>query len=123
MNRDPTVQPKSLTEAEWLEALARCVTPEVEPPVRRDHRRYGVDFGLARLSYTRDGVPLTRTAPLLQISAEGLMVQIQEPIRVYTPLRLEVILGDETFALTGQVAHSTQTVGGYKVGIQLLFPD
>ncbi len=123
MGARPPEQFATLPRDRWLEILSRCVRPEVEPPVRRKSRRYGVEFGVARLLYQEDDVPVERTAPLRDISPDGLMVKSHKRIRVGTPVWLTVTLEDTTFALVGRVAHSTQTVGGYKVGIQLHFPE
>ncbi|MFQ5806250.1 MAG: hypothetical protein ACE5I3_07365 [Phycisphaerae bacterium] len=112
-----------LARDRWLEILSRCVSPEVEPPIRRKSRRYGLRFGVVRLHYKEDGTPRTLTASLLQVSADGLMARSHTPIPLSIPVWIEVTLEDDTFALLGQVAHSTQTVGGYKIGIHLRFPE
>lgn len=119
----PENQANPLSRDRWLEIFSRHISPDVEPAIRRKSRRYGLEFGVARLQYLEDGTPLNRTVPLLQISAEGLMVKSRKPIQAYTPLRMEVTLDDDTFALNGRVLHCTQTVGSYKVGIELRFPD
>jgi len=36
---------------------------------------------------------------------------------------MEVTLEGGAFTLVGHVTHSTQTVGGYKIGVQLEFPE
>ena len=112
----------TLSRDRWLEVLADHVTPETEPPIRRMSDRSRVEFGVARLLYREDGVAVDRTITLLQVSAEGLMAKSPKPVPGATRLRVEVTLGDSVLALIGQVAHCTQTVGSYKVGIQLVFP-
>jgi hypothetical protein len=111
-----------LTRERWLQVLSDYATAEVEPPVRRHSRRYGIEFGVVRLLYEEDGVMRDRTATLLQVSADGMMLKISKPIRNSTMLRMEITLDEHMFALRGEVAHSTQTVGGYKVGVTLHFP-
>jgi hypothetical protein len=113
----------TLPRDRWLEILSRCVSPEIEPPVRRKSRRYGVESGVVRLLYQDEGVPVERTAPLREISTDGLMVKSHRRMQVGTAVWMTVTLENATFALVGRVAHSTQTVGGYKIGIRLTFPE
>ena len=64
-----------------------------------------------------------REKMLVYASQEGVMVKNRGRIPARTPVWMEITLADDVFALLGQVAHCTQTVGGYKVGIELQFPD
>jgi hypothetical protein len=113
----------TLSRDRWLEILSRHVSPEIEPPIRRKSRRYGVELGIVCLLYREDGLPRARTASVLQISAGGLMIKTHKPIRPFTSVWMEVMLNGDAFTLIGEVTHSTQTVGGYKIGIQLEFPE
>lgn len=113
----------TLSRRRWLGILSKHVTSEIEPPIRRGSRRYGIEFGAARLRYQQDGESIDRTVQLLQISAAGVMVKNRGRVQPHTPVWMEITLADDVFSLLGQVAHCTQTVGGYKVGIELQFPD
>ena len=113
----------TISRERWQEILSHYVIPEVEPPIRRKTRRYGVEFGVVRLLYEEDGDSTDRTVSLLQASAEGMMVKSHKPINARIQLRMDVTLENDTVALGGQVSHCTQTVGGYKVGIELEFSD
>ena len=122
MNVDPPEQLASVAHGRWLEIVSRYVSPETEPPVRRKYRRYGM-VGVAQLSYQEDARPLTCTLSVLQISAEGLMLRSHKALPVGTPVQMEVTLEDEPLPLVGWVRHTTQTVGGYKIGVELQFPE
>jgi hypothetical protein len=113
----------TVSRERWQEILSQYVTPEIEPPIRRKTRRYGVEFGVVRLLYEENGDSAERIVSLLQASTDGMMIKNHKPIRTRTRLCMELTLGDDTVSLRGHVAHCTQTVGGYKVGIELEFAD
>ena len=113
----------TISRERWQEILSHYVTPEIEPPIRRKSRRHGVEFGVVRLQYQEDGESTDRTVSLLQVSDEGVMVKSHKPIKARIQLRMNITLENDTVSLSGQVSHCTQTVGGYKVGIELEFSD
>lgn len=116
----------------WLALLYRhvqlCDEIDYRRAYHRAHFRYDLDAGAVRLSYvdTIDHTPpkaIDRWAAIIQLSPGGLMVRAQRPIADDTPLRLEIALEDEIVHAEGRVAHCTQTVGGYKIGIELVFSE
>jgi hypothetical protein len=117
------VQPKLITREGWLYILSRHVSPQSEPHIKRTSQRHDVESGLARLVYQSDGTLHDYTLSLLQISADGLTVRNHKPIRVGTPVQVEVMLDDDSVALTGRVMHCTETIGAYKLGVRLQFPE
>jgi hypothetical protein len=78
---------------------------------------------MVKLTFEEGGAPIVRTGSLLNASDSGLMVKQHKEIPCYTKVQIELTVGDEVLALTGRVAHATQTVSGFKVGIELQFPD
>ncbi len=111
------------TRQRWTELLAQLGESE-KPDYRRSNQRSYVQFGAAKLSFDDEqGTPVVRTGRLLNASDDGLMVKQYESIPDETELRVEATIGDEVFALTGRVIHATQTVGGFKIGIELRFTD
>jgi hypothetical protein len=104
----------------WEELLARY--PEAPAP---EHRRTSPrrDSGGDRveLTFERDGQAAVRGGRLLNASSEGVMIGQREELAPGTAVRLHVMLGEVAARLDGRVIHCTQTVGGFKVGIQLLF--
>jgi hypothetical protein len=110
------------TRQRWREVLSPYAGPE-EDGHRRTDERYYIALGSVKLAFEENGVPIERTGRVLNASEGGLMVRQYEGILPDTQLQIEATIGEESFALAGRVAHCTQTVGGFKVGIELKFPD
>ena len=70
-----------------------------------------------------NGTTFKRTWTLLQVSAEGLTIKSEEPVDEQTTLDLWINIDGEPMKVSGQIVHCTQTLGGYKLGIRILFPD
>lgn len=109
------------TQERWLEILSQQRVFEV-PEHRRQNPRHDIECGAVALVFEELGAPVVRTGILLNASAVGLMIKQHKAIRTGTPVRVEATLGKESFLLTGHVVHSTQTIAGFKVGIELEFP-
>jgi hypothetical protein len=77
---------------------------------------------MADLTFELEGRPVQRSGRLLNISPGGLMVKQREPIAGQTRVLVKIACDEGELALAGRVAHCTQTVDGYKVGVELLFP-
>jgi hypothetical protein len=107
----------------WLRILARHANARVEPRIKRKSQRYRVEFGVVQLFYECSGRTRDYTASLLQISAHGMMIRNHTRIAVGTPLRMKVTLDRAPVTLNGRVAHCTETVGAFKIGIRLQFED
>jgi hypothetical protein len=113
---------ETTTRQRWLDVLSQF-TVHAAPEYRREHAR--VDIGSAKAEVSFDGSerPDVRGGTVLSASPGGLMIRQQRPIDLYTPLRLNVLIRGQTFALAGRVQHCTPTAGGYKLGIKLEFAD
>lgn len=117
----PTRFEASLRER-WLHLVARHA--EAYPnEYRRSTERHYIGFGSVRLWFNDEGEQQERTGNLLNISHGGLMVKQYQELEPGTPLKLEVVVGEDTLQLAGHAAHCTQTLGGYKVGVELEFED
>ena len=118
---------RPITREDWLRILTIRVVPEAERLRKRRNRRYEVPDGLVKLVFTLETgvsrVAVVRTAGLLQISKGGLMVKSHKPIPLGTGVAMDVNLGDHAFTILGRVKHCTGTLGGFKVGIRVQFPD
>ena len=112
-----------MTRLEWIELLSRNVNPESENLRYRKQARYAPDFGMATLTLEEEGRAVTVSGRLLNISAKGFMAKIHRRVDPYTALWAELVVGDETATVIGYVKHATSTVGGYKLGVALKFPD
>ncbi len=90
---------------------------------RRTNERHYLELGSVKLTYEEGDAPVVRAGRLLNASDSGLMVKQYQDILPKTELQIEAAIGDEAFTLTGHVVHCTQTLGGFKIGIELQFPD
>ena len=117
---DAQTIPQTLTRNEWCDIVANIVKPETEPPIRRSCRRYTMD-GEARGTWRDAKRAYKRTWRVLEISTGGLTLKSYDAVPIDTDIELVVNLNGIPFALRGRIMHSTQTLGGYKLGVQLLF--
>jgi hypothetical protein len=119
---------REVTRGEWVAILSRTVRPAIEPLRKRKYRRYPVEphsYGEARISFSpaRDPSiePAVRSGPLLDLSPAGLMVKVYGELPVGVPVRVQLTLNGLRLALRGRIAHCTNTLGGFKVGVELQF--
>ena len=110
------------TRQRWREVLSQYADVE-QCGQRRTDERYYIALGSVKLAFEEDGAPVERTGRMLNVSEGGLMIKQYQDVPSDTQLQIEATIGEESFALAGRVAHCTQTVGGFKVGIELKFPD
>lgn len=114
-----------ISREEWAKIVAEYGQP-TEPEHRRRHPRHPL-VGAAKLTFTVevDGQPATKVhhCAVLQISAEGLTLRSHNPLAVHAVAAIELPLEVRNVGLEGRVVHCTQTVGAYKVGIELRFRE
>jgi hypothetical protein len=113
-----------LTREDWQAVLSQHVpAPEIEPPVRRGQRRYGVPLGGWRLLFhDRENHALEVRGTLRNASPTGVMLVCRQELSTNTPVLLAFNDGERECVLTGEIAHCTSTIGGHKVGVRLRFP-
>lgn len=107
---------------EWLKFVSATSLSEMEPKVRRTTRRYPCD-GEIKVTGEIDGEPFRGTWDLIQVSMTGISARASREVPDRMKVALRCRWGSQDLSLRGRVMHSTQTVGGYKVGIRLDFPD
>ena len=116
-----------ITQEQWIEIVARNSAKPVRTHVAREHTRYWPQSGIAKLVFTlpfgTQTVPVVRTCPILDISNGGLAVKSEQVVPVRTGLGMDVDLEGEPLLMMGTVARCTSTVGGYQIGIELVFPS
>jgi hypothetical protein len=119
---------REVTRGEWVAILDRVVRPEIEPLPRRKYRRYSIEapsYGEARLIFrparNPGAKPAIRSGPLLDISPAGMMVKMYSELPIGLHVAVQVMLDGARVALRGRVVHCTNTLGGFKVGIELQF--
>jgi hypothetical protein len=111
-----------LTSREKWEAFVAQQPEEPTPEHRRSNCRRDTAFGMAELVFTLDGRQMQRSGRVLNISPGGLMVKQREPVTGGTRVLVKIACEDGELVLAGCVVHCTETVGGYKLGVELLFP-
>jgi hypothetical protein len=133
-----------ITQRRWSALVAEygVDTPELQRRRARPRRAllsaycrlvYVDDEQLKKLAVYRPVLPaaaeacgqrrIERRAAVLQVSDDGLMVRCHHQIPIHTPVAIDARVGDAAVSLAGVVRHCTQTVGAYKIGIELFFPD
>jgi hypothetical protein len=110
------------TKEQWSTAIAAIISAEFEPRCRRSLRRYPAD-GEIKATYQVDDEPVSEAWDLYQVSLAGLSARSSREIPEGARLELEVHINGDVLRLRGKVRHCTQTLGGYKVGIEILFDE
>jgi hypothetical protein len=117
---DQAQQTKMLDEITWRTILNHQVASDFERHSHRRWRRYPAN-GEVKAEFAVDGQPRKRTWDILQIAAGGLTVRAGEEIDQDTPVKLQINLDGNPVIARGVTRHCTQTGGGYKLGIKLIF--
>lgn len=126
MSAQTQVRTGPITRAEWERVVARHDLHRIRTGWRRRNARYQTTHGEAKLVFElpvgKRRVPIVRTTAVLEISAKGVAVRSHQPIPTGTGVGIELNLEGVPVILVGNVVHSTLSVGGYQVGIELRFP-
>ena len=75
------------------------------------------------LAFKDEGIAVKRSGSVLNISPTGLMIKLLHRLTCDTRLVLRASIDEEDVLLRGRVIHCTATVGGFKLGIELEFPE
>ena len=108
------------TLTRWREILTKHTEP-LRPDYRRENERHYIESATVNLSLLEGDPSDIRPGRLLNASSSGLMIKQFDDLPVDTPTRIDLTIGEDSVTLIGRVVHSTQTLGGYKIGIQLEF--
>lgn len=118
---------KQLTHDHWLEILKQRAEAEDGPALRREHsRHHALGYATIREKVSDDEAsekPRGVQGELLQVSSEGCMIRTHREFQESTFVEVEIPIDDEVYVIAGKVAHSTSTIGGFKTGVQLRFPE
>lgn len=117
---DATTQP--MNYGLWAQFLKRVVAPEFEPRARREFHRYPFQT-TAKAYYDDSGKAYKRTWRIMEVSLSGMMAKTHQEVPVDAVVRLHMELDTGMWEFQARVMHCTQTLGGYKVGMSLSFPD
>ena len=115
-----------LDQEQWLSLLQRLIHEPASPVlVKRSGSRFDLDadvFAEAVLIYRLPGEEnfTERTLRIVQVSESGVMLRSSFGL----PRGLDVLahfhIADTRSAVLARVMHSTDTLGGYKIGLRLL---
>ncbi|MFH1417166.1 MAG: hypothetical protein ABII12_02625 [Planctomycetota bacterium] len=106
----------------WRRFLKRAVALLEARDARRLGKRYPFSMD-GRILFTVGDRASHADIAVLDVSAEGIMGVTQHEIPVRADVRVEIAPEGTIFALRGRTVHSTQSLGGYKTGIELSFVD
>lgn len=112
----------TVSRPRWCELIA-SYPPTQSSEYRRKHTRRDVLLGAVQLAFELGGKPTLRSGALLNASPTGVLVKQRDRIPYGTTVLVKVLIASDTILLLGRAIHCTQTVGGYKLGIELQFPD
>lgn len=117
-----------MTRSRWERVLAEfeaAAAVEPEQDWRRVHQRVNVEYGMVRLVFVGPDSPepIARTMRILEVSSGGLTLKGHASLRDGTAVTMHMELEEGMFVIQGRVIHATLTVGGYKVGVAVRFPE
>ena len=113
---------ETTTRELWLEFVAQQHV-EITPEIRRKHPRRTVAIGTVDVAVTHKGKSAVWPGKLLNLSPAGVLIKQRRTIDSGIPVLVRLMLADEEAILPGRVIHCTETIGGYNVGIRLLFDN
>jgi len=116
------VQVPLATEDFWREFVAHRVEIKFRKEYRRRNVRY-VTMGDARAFFERDGRQISTDVDLMELSGKGMGIRAPSHIPAETIVLVRFNDVDPPFAVKGRVMHSTGTLGGHKIGIEILFAE
>lgn len=119
--------PKRLTQSHWLNTLKQKAESDHGPAIRRQHTRHYA-IGTATIREKTPANPWSEKpsgaqGELLQVSPGGCMIRTHRELKPGTFVEVEIPIDNDVYVTSGKVIHSTGTIGGYKTGIQLMFPE
>lgn len=110
----------TIDEGYWCRFLKRAIAPQPKADIQRGAPRYPYCTEI-KLTFDHHGYLSARRLTSLNVSASGLTAKGSMPIPMDAEVLLELNPEGTPFFIRGQIVHCTQTVGGYKIGIDLKF--
>jgi hypothetical protein len=107
-------------QTDWHALVAKLVEGQLEPKWRREYRRHPVR-GKIEATSLPDLKVIAPTWDLREVSNSGLTAGSRKEVAEGDRFILDVSIDEHTIRVKGKVRHCTQTIGGYKVGVQLIF--
>ncbi len=125
METSPDTRSSLYAREEWHRCVSTVGTPQPNPDPRNRRRDCRYTVPLARATLTLAGAESAAIveAQVVNVSANGLMLRVRHPVSPGTPVWVDIDIDGARGALVGRIVHMTQCLGGYKLGIQLEFPE
>ncbi len=92
-----------------------------QPEHRRRAARHDVGHGFVEVYELPQTTKLVTTGTVINVSENALMLRTRASVGIAMQIRIELGVDDDEFVLIGEVRHCTPTVGGYKLGVELLW--
>jgi len=109
-----------ISSAYWKRFLQRTVAPEHKSDVQRSAPRYPLP-GDIKVTFEDSGETSVRRLALINASQEGLTTKGQTAMPLDVDVVLELNPEGTPFSIHGRIIHCTETLGGFKIGIELRF--
>ena len=115
-----------MTRQDWDDIVQQCGHSEPGPLVRRSDARLDLT-NQAEVVCKRvcdpEGRALAQYATVIQASSRGCTLRTDREVPMGQMVTIELRHRGVDYLLKGIVAHSTGTVGGFKTGNKLRFPE
>ncbi len=108
------------TRGEWLTFVKRQLEPQTRRAPHRNEERMPFACEVILAPGGEDG-GTRRRLTLLNISNSGLMLKGETEIEEKTEVLIEINPDGNPFHVVGVICHCTQTLGGFKIGVNLKF--
>lgn len=108
------------TRSEWMAFIKMVDVPQVRREPQRDEERNSFQMEVAVMMDV-DGETVRRHMTMMNLSNSGLMLKSDQEFEKGMQVLIEVNPDGKPFHVVGVVRHCTQTLGGNKVGVRLIF--
>jgi hypothetical protein len=116
------LEPKLASRDYWRRYLKRAVTLQETRDARRSSRRYPLSIS-GQIAFNAEHRTKQCEIAILDVSTGGVEAVTKEDIPLHADVRIEMAPEGTPFAVLGRIVHSTPTLGGYRLGIELSFAD
>ncbi|MBU0596180.1 PilZ domain-containing protein [Candidatus Bipolaricaulota bacterium] len=113
---------KLATRDYWRRYLKRAVTLQESRDARRSSKRYPLSIS-GEITFKAEHRIKRGSIAILDVSAGGVEGLTKEDVPLQADIRIDMAPEGTVFAVLGRVVHSSPTLGGYKLGIELSFAD
>lgn len=108
------------TRNEWAAFIKMVDAPGARAEPSRHEERSAFQMEVAVMT-DEDGQSVRRHMSMMNLSPGGLMLKCEFEFEQGTQMLIEINPDGKPFHVVGVVKHCTQTLGGYKIGVRLIF--